>query len=264
MIFKHQITDSLSRTTFNMEGILLVNKPSGPTSFQVIKLLRRITGERKIGHTGTLDPDARGLLLVAIGRATKTVRFLQELRKEYVAKILLGVLTETDDISGKVLREDNISQVPYRRLRETLKALQGKIKQVPPRFSAVRYKGKRAYFLARRGEDFSLKEKDIEIYKLDILYYSHPYLKILVECSKGTYIRSLARDIGRMLGSCATLFSLLRRSIGSWTLRDSLSIDETTDRGTIEKNILSVSEVFKDFPQTDLNNPEFAKILSFL
>ncbi len=255
-------TDSLSHTVFDMEGILLVNKPKGPTSFHIIKLLRKITGEKKIGHSGTLDPNARGLLLVAFGRATKLIRFLQEQDKEYIAKILFGVSTETDDISGKILSKKDIPQVPNDVLREILRTFKGRIQQVPPKFSAVKHKGERAYSLARRGKDFLLKEKDVVVHKIDLIYYCHPYLKIAIECSKGTYIRAIARDIGKTLGTYATLFSLLRRSIGKWTLRDSLNIDDIMDRKLIRKRIIPVSEFFKDFPQITLCNPKFKKVCS--
>ncbi len=254
MSFLQLTTGSHFLIVSDMEGILLVNKPKGPTSFQIIKLLRRISGEKKIGHTGTIDPDARGLLLVVFGRATKTVRFLQELRKEYIAKILLGVSTETDDISGRVISKQDISPIPIDTLRITLKTFEGNIRQVPPKFSAVKIKGERAYSLARRGEDFILKEKNVTIHRIEIIYYSHPYLKILVECSKGTYIRAIARDIGKMLGTCATLFSLLRSSIGKWTLRESLNINDIMDRRLIKKQIIPVGEVIMFLPQTVISN----------
>ena len=260
MISILRTTDFLSHTVFDMEGILLVNKPRGPTSFHIIKLLRKTTGERKIGHSGTLDPDARGLLLVAFGRATKIIRFLQELDKGYVAKILLGVSTDTDDILGKILSKKDISLVPTDVLTEILETFNGRIQQVPPKYSAVKYKGERAYSLARRGKNFLLRERDVVVHKIDLIYYSHPYMKIAIECSKGTYIRAIARDIGKMLGSCATLFSLLRRNIGKWTLGESLNIDDIMDRKLIRKHILPVSEVFKDFPQITLCNPKFKKV----
>jgi len=253
-----------SHTPFDMEGILLVNKPRGPTSFHIIKLLRRITGEKKIGHTGTLDPNARGLLLIAFGRATKTVMFLQEMRKVYIAKVLLGVSTETDDISGRIIARNDMLPVPFNILKDVLETFKGSIKQVPPQFSAVKYKGKRAYSLARKGEKFLLSERDITIHKIDIIYYSHPYLKIRVECSKGTYIRAIARDIGKLLNSYATLSALIRTDIGNWKLKDSIYIDSLTDRKMIEKHILPIPVVLQDLPKRVMKNPRLKKVCSVL
>jgi len=226
-----------------MEGVLLANKPKGPTSFQIVKLLRRVTGARKIGHTGTLDPQARGLLLLVFGKATKSVERLQGLTKGYIAKILLGSSTDTDDVSGKIISQKDIAPISLERLDAILTEFEGKIKQIPPRFSAVKYKGRRAYTLARLGQEFSLKEKEVEIDNIDIIYYEHPFLRVRVDCSKGTYIRALARDIGIRLSSCATLFSLTRYRIGKWTLADSLNIDELKSKELVERNILSVPEI---------------------
>ncbi len=262
MSFLPVTTGFLSHTLFNMEGILLVNKPKGPTSFHIIKLLRKITGVRKIGHAGTLDPDAMGLLLVAFGRATKTIGFLQEQKKKYVARILLGISTDTDDISGNVILEKDVSPVPVDTMKKVIETFKGRTKQIPPKFSAVKYKGKRAYFLARKGEDFILKERTVTITKIDIIYYSHPFLKILVECSKGTYIRAIARDLGEKLGSCATLFSLLRTGIGKWTLREALTIKDIMDRDLVERNILPVLEIIKDLSQIDLSDSEINRFCS--
>ncbi len=238
-----QITDFLSLIVSNMEGVLLANKPKGPTSFQIVKLLRRVTGEKKIGHSGTLDPNARGLLILALGKATKSIKYLQELGKGYIAKILLGKLTDTDDISGKIISSKDIKPVSFEKLDGVLDRFIGKIKQVPPRFSAVKVQGRRAYKLAREGKGFVLQEKQIEIGSLRILYYRHPFLKIKIECSKGTYIRALARDIGYTLSSYGTLFELTRYRVGKWTLVDSLTFEELKDRKLIESRILTVSQV---------------------
>ncbi len=228
---------------FKMEGILLVNKAKGPTSFHIIKKLRRVTGVRKIGHAGTLDPDARGLLLVAFNKATKSIQLLQQLPKEYVAKILLGVRTDTDDISGKVLSRNSVPPISDDAMKGVLTGFMGRIQQVPPRFSAVKYRGERAYKLARQGEDFTLKAKVVTISVLSILYYENPFLKIIIECSKGTYVRAIARDVGEMLGCGGTLFSLLRRRIGAWDLREALHGDQLMDREVIEKHLISLKNL---------------------
>lgn len=248
MIFQHPTTDFLYRTTSRMEGILLVNKPRGPTSFQIVKLLRRKTGKIKIGHTGTLDPYARGLLMIALGRATKGIRFLQDLKKSYIAVILLGVATETDDMEGKVIEKKRIDDINNEVLKSILKNFEGNIKQIPPKFSAIKYKGERAYKLAREGKNFSLSQREVTIHKIRMIYSRYPYIKIAVQCSKGTYLRSIARDIGRKLGGCATLFSLIRSKIGQWELKDALFMRDDIDKEVIKNNIIPAYEVFKDYP----------------
>jgi len=226
-----------------MEGILLVNKPKGPTSFHIIKKLRRVTGVRKIGHAGTLDPDARGLLLVAFNKATKSIQLLQQLQKEYVAKILLGIRTDTDDVSGKVLSRNSVPPISNDAMKRVLADFVGRIQQVPPKFSAVKYRGERAYKLAREGRDFTLKAKEVSISVLSILYYQNPFLRVIVECSKGTYMRAIARDVGEMLGCGGTLFSLLRRRIGGWNLREALRDDQLMDREVIENHLISLKNL---------------------
>lgn len=262
MIFQLLITDSHSRTAFKMDGLLLVNKPKGPTSFQVIKLLRRITGEKKIGHTGTLDPYARGLLLVVFGKATKFVQDLQYLEKEYIAKVLLGVSTETDDLEGDILQEVETERFQEGEIRKALMLFQGRINQVPPRFSAVKHEGERAYLKARRGEDFQLQEREIEISLIRMVYYNHPFVKLVVQCSKGTYIRSLARDFGIALGSCATLTSLIRKRIGRLSIRDSMNVSSTTSREMIVERILPVSEMRDHLSQVSVNGQGTKKVYS--
>lgn len=249
MIFLHPTTDFLYLTTSRMEGLLLVNKPRGPTSFQIVKLLRRTTGKSKIGHTGTLDPYARGLLMVALGRATKAIRFLQDLKKSYIAIILLGIATETDDMEGRVLEKKKVSEVTDEVMENVLESFRGKIKQIPPKYSAVKYRGKRAYKLARKGEEFSLTPREVTIHNIRMIYNRYPYMKIAVECSKGTYLRAIARDIGKKLGGCATLFSLIRDGIGQWGLRDAIFVRDDVRKEAIKNHIMQTSEVFKDYPR---------------
>jgi tRNA pseudouridine55 synthase len=245
-----------------MDGLLLVNKPRGPTSFQIIKLLRRITGVKKIGHTGTLDPFARGLLLVVFGKATKFVQVLQNLEKEYIAKVLFGVSTETDDQEGEVLQEREIEPFEERELLDMLKNFQGRITQVPPRFSAVKHRGERAYKRARRGEDFQLEGRDVYISRIRMVYYNHPYLKVIVRCSKGTYIRAFARDFGKSMGTCASLFSLIRRSIGRWNISDSFTIDSSTERGIVEERLIPLSHLSKEQSEVYTSGLDVKKVCS--
>ncbi len=224
-----------------MEGILLVNKPKGPTSFHIIKTLRKITGERKIGHAGTLDPNARGLLIVLIGKATKQARYFERMRKGYVAKILLGVCTDTDDREGAVIAQRKTDVLSKDFLQKTLGAFTGSILQTPPRYSAVKYGGRRAYDLARQGKDFRLEPRQVIIHDLRMIYYDHPFVKIALSCSKGTYIRSIARDLGEKLGTGATLHSLIRIKIGRWSIEKSLHHQALLNVHTIEEHLIPIA-----------------------
>jgi len=249
MNFLQAIIDFRFLTHFDMDGILLVNKPKGPTSFDIIRILRRVTGERKIGHTGTLDPEARGLLIVVFGKARKLVERLQRLDKEYIARILLGVSTDTDDISGKVINREEFPAFSSEIVKKVLTSFKGNIKQQPPRFSAVKVKGQRAYKLAREGKKFQLKERNVFIHNIDIIYYSHPYLKIVVKCSYGTYIRALARDIGIKLKTYGTLYSLLRSRIGPWHLTESINVMALKEGKNIQERLLPPDVINTNFPQ---------------
>lgn len=225
-----------------MEGILLVNKPKGPTSFQIIKTLRKITGERKVGHAGTLDPGARGLLVVLIGRATKYAQYVERMNKCYVARILLGVRTDTDDREGTIIERNEGEALTDSLVRRTLAAFIGTISQKPPRYSAVKHCGRRAYELARRGKDFDLKPREIAIHDLRMIYYRHPFIKVSLSCSKGTYVRSIARDVGDELGTGATLHSLVRTRVGAWSVAQSLYAGRPLDSRTVAQRVVPVEK----------------------
>jgi tRNA pseudouridine55 synthase len=226
-----------------MEGILLVNKPKGPTSFHIVKTLRKITGERKIGHAGTLDPAARGLLVVLFGKATKHARHFERMRKSYIAKVLLGVCTETDDREGIIIAQRETDALPEEVLAKALSQFTGRIMQRPPRYSAVKCGGERAYDLARKGKEFRLKPREVGVYELRMIYYHHPFVKIALSCSKGTYIRSIARDLGEKLGTGATLHSLIRTKIGRWSVAQSLH-REALNAATIAQQLISIEAAF--------------------
>ncbi|KKR22010.1 MAG: tRNA pseudouridine synthase B [Parcubacteria group bacterium GW2011_GWE2_39_37] len=205
---------------------MLVDKPVGPTSHWVVGRLRRITGIRKIGHAGTLDPFASGLLLLAIGReATREINQFVKLDKEYIADIFFGAETDTYDREGKITRNYD-SIVSRSEIEEVLKNFLGCQKQLPPMFSAKKINGKKLYELARKNIEVERQPADIKIYELEILDYSWPILKLRVACSSGTYIRSLAFDIGRKLNCGAHLQELRRTRIGHFGLGGAVSIDE--------------------------------------
>lgn len=210
-----------------MNGVLAIYKEKGYTSRDVVNNLSRELGTKKIGHTGTLDPIATGVLVVCIGDALKLVELLTNHDKEYIAKIRLGVETDTLDITGKVLREEEIREYSKEEVEEVLKGFVGKIKQVAPKYSAIKVNGKKLYEYARNGEDVELPVRDIEIYDLKLasdIVDGEFYIKCRV--SKGTYIRSLVRDIGVSLGTVATMVELERTRLGSFGLENTYTLDD--------------------------------------
>ena len=212
-----------------MNGIICINKKQNITSFGVCAKLRGILGEKKVGHTGTLDPMAEGVLPVMIGGATRFLNFLPESDKGYRASFILGKTTDTLDITGNVTAEyeNNVSESD---VSEALKFFKGKIMQTPPMYSAVSVNGKRLYELARQGIEVGRKEREIEIKRLELVENINGEYVIDVFCSKGTYIRSLIDDIGRMLGCGAVMTSLVRTSAMGFTLENCTTLDELQQR----------------------------------
>ena len=212
--------DKLDR---EFRGIANIYKPVGPSSFEIVRRLRGYLDEKKIGHAGTLDPLASGVLVVAIGREfTKNIGGIQKLKKKYLAELHLGKTSTTDDEEGDK-QEIEIKKKPTREeIEQCLQVNIGEQMQTPPKYSAKKVSGQRAYKLARSGKDFTLEPKKIIIYKIDIIKYKWPILKIEVECSSGTYIRSLARDIGKCLETGAYLKSLSRTAIGKYKIEDAI------------------------------------------
>lgn len=194
----------------SVDGILNVLKPAGKTSFAVVSLVRRWSGERRVGHAGTLDPDATGVLVVCLGQATRIVEYLAGAAKSYRAEIELGVTTDTYDAAGTVVGRCDPSAVREDRVREVLGVFRGILAQVPPMHSAVHYRGKRLYELARRGLEVDREPRRVEVLRLELLEWRPPGITIEVDCSGGTYIRSLAHDIGLALGCGAHLRKLVR------------------------------------------------------
>ncbi|MFA5358710.1 MAG: tRNA pseudouridine(55) synthase TruB [Patescibacteria group bacterium] len=206
---------------------LLVNKPTGITSHDVVNVLRRITGIKKIGHAGTLDPLATGLLIVAINReSTKEIDRFVKLDKEYVATIKLGATSDTYDAEGKIIPASKSLAPSLDEIKKTINVFIGRQQQIPPMFSAKKIGGKKLYDLARAGKEIERAPSEIEIFSIKILEYSYPILKINVHCSSGTYIRSLANDIGASLGVGGYLAALERTKIGKYELKNSVALAE--------------------------------------
>lgn len=209
-----------------MNGILNVDKPQGKTSYSIVALLKRLSGERRVGHAGTLDPLATGVLPVCLGQGTRVVEFLAESTKTYRAQIELGVSTDTYDAEGRIIEQNDPSGVTRALLESALGSFRGSIWQVPPMYSAVKYRGKPLYKLARSGVEVERTGRQAEIHHLELLDWRMPVATVEVECGKGTYIRSLAHDLGQVLGCGATLKSLVRTKYGPFTIEDAVTIAE--------------------------------------
>lgn len=210
-----------------MDGFLLIDKPAGITSMDVIRRLRRVLGTRKLGHTGTLDPAATGLLPVTVGSCTKLAKFVSLEPKEYAFEVVFGVLTETADDEGAVV-ETGRADVNLDEVREAATAFVGEIEQRPPRFSAVKVDGRRAYELAREGVDFELPARPVTIHALDVLGLEHGVAQMRVRCGGGTYVRSLAVDIAARLGTVAHARHIHRLRVGPWRIEQAVALDAVT------------------------------------
>ena len=212
-----------------MDGILNINKPAGETSFGVVAAVRRLTGERRVGHAGTLDPEATGVLPVCLGGGTRVVEFLAEATKAYRAEIKLGVATDTYDASGRVTQKGDPSGIDRAQVKSALASFCGLIQQIPRMYSAVKYQGKRLYQLARAGIEVERKSRPVKIYSLELTDWQSPVVTIEVVCGKGTYIRSLAHDLGQVLGCGANLKSLVRLRYGVFDIEDAISLSHLED-----------------------------------
>ncbi len=217
------------KQNLNNHGFILINKPIGPSSHDIVNILRKITNERKIGHAGTLDPLAEGLLIIAIGRqTTKKINEYTLLDKTYIAEIKLGEETNTYDREGKIVKKYNIEKINKKDLKKAIKKFIGQQKQIPPMYSAKKVKGKKLYDLARQDIIIDRESSLIEIKKIKLLKYRWPIAKIKINCSSGTYIRSLAYDLGLELFCGAYLFSLKRSKIGKYKLKNAYNLDKIT------------------------------------
>jgi len=212
-----------------VDGILNINKPCGETSFSIVRKVRRLAGERRVGHAGTLDPAATGVLPVCLGQGTRVVEFLMDTTKAYRAEVELGVATDTYDASGQVIQVGDPSGISYGQLESALNSFMGTIQQIPPMYSAVKHHGKPLCELARAGVVVDRASRIIRIYHLELLGWQPPVVTIEVVCSKGTYIRSLAHDLGQVLGCGANLKSLIRLRCGSFDISDAVSVPQLED-----------------------------------
>lgn len=212
-----------------MNGILVIDKPAGWTSHDVVNKARRILQEKRIGHTGTLDPLATGVLVLCIGKATRLVRYLESDDKAYTAQLKLGITTDTLDSEGKVLDTREYTPPSPERIKEALAGFQGAISQRPPAFSALKVSGVPSYRLARQGTPPKHGERAVTILSIDLLEYRDPLVEFNVQCSKGTYVRTLCADIGERLGTGAHLTSLIRTRAGRFGLAQAISLERLAE-----------------------------------
>lgn len=220
-----------------------LNKPPGITSRQAVTRVKQMLSARKAGHAGTLDPMATGVLLICLNEATKITRFFTNMDKQYHARIKLGERTDTYDSEGTVIQRNDVSSVTQEKIIGTISMFQGRMKQKPPMHSAVKIKGKTLYTLARKGIEIERPDRDIEIYSIDVIDISLPFVDILVLCSKGTYVRTLCDDIGLRLGIGAHLAHLERIRIGHFDIKDATSFDDLLS-GTYEWYSIDVALPF--------------------
>lgn len=208
-----------------MRGVLNIDKPAQWTSHDVVAKVRHITGIRQVGHAGTLDPMATGVLVLGLGRATRLLEYLVGQPKTYLAGIRLGVATDTYDATGKPVSQSDIPALSREDLEAVLQAFRGDIMQRPPPYSAIKRDGQRLYRLARQGETVEVEPRPVTVYDFDLLAYDGKVLQAQITCSAGTYIRSLAHDLGQALGCGAHLSSLRRLAVGSFRIEDAVTLD---------------------------------------
>lgn len=231
-----------------MDGILLINKESGMTSHDVVFKLRKILNTKKIGHTGTLDPDATGVLLVLVGKACKILPFLEDTDKEYIAELKLGEATDTEDCWGKVIETKPI--LPIENFEELLKGFEGKQKQLPPMISSIKVNGKKLYEYARSGETVERPLRDIEIYETEVL--DAQKYRFRAACSSGTYIRSLCRDLAVKSGNIGCMSSLVRTRVGRFTLDQCVTLSEVSEGNY---KLFPIKEALCHLPMINIENP---------
>lgn len=260
------------RSPDDIDGVLVVDKPVGPTSHDVVQTVRRAAGQKRVGHTGTLDPGATGVLVVCLGRATKLVQYLQAGHKTYAAQMVLGVVTTSQDADGEVVSRTSAAGLDEQRVCEALTRFQGPIEQIPPMVSAVRVGGQRLHELARRGEEVEREARRVMIHDLILDAYDaqtdpdHPRVSFLVTCSAGTYVRTLAHDIGELLGVGASLTSLRRVANGPFGVDDATDLETVRaagERGELAGLLLSPeAAVLRALPSVAIDDADLALGLS--
>jgi tRNA pseudouridine55 synthase len=243
-----------------MFGFLNIYKPQGKTSHDVVAILRRITKIKQIGHTGTLDPFAEGVLPICIGKATRLIEYLDD-DKAYIGTVQFGKSTTTYDTEGDVVNVSD-KKVTLQEIQEVLPKFQGEIQQLPPIYSAIKVNGKKLYEYARKGEEVKIEPRGVNIYKLEIVNFDeeNQIVDLHIECSKGTYIRSIANDLGEALGCYGHLIKLVRIRAGKFVVEEAIKLDTLETREQVKEKLIYPLE-YLDYPNYELNEKEKEKVL---
>ena len=247
------------------DGIIIADKESGPSSFRVVETIKDLMGFKKVGHAGTLDPFASGVLIILLNQGTKLSPFVMAQDKIYRAALRLGIETDTQDVTGKIIRTREIGKLEQGTIKEKSQEFVGTIKQVPPLYSAVHYKGKRAYELARDGADVELKEREVRIQYIEILSVDLPTVWIEVCCSSGTYIRSIAADLGDSLGTGAHVTFLRRVQSGPFHVSDAVTVTQLAEYRSdrrLDEVIITLRKALKGMREVEVSDAVARKIRS--
>jgi tRNA pseudouridine55 synthase len=245
----------MSRGPFVRSGVLVVDKPAGPTSYDVVALVRRRLGARRVGHAGTLDPEATGVLPILVGEATKLMGYLADHDKEYRAVVRLGVRTDTQDLAGRVLSEQPVPALTAADVQAILPRFTGRIRQTPPMYSALHHEGRRLYELAREGVEVAREPREVVVHSIEVEALDGPLVTLRIVCGKGTYVRTLAADLGEALGCGAAVATLARLRVGPFALAQALSYAEL-ERGPSEAlrdRIMPPEAALRDWREVQLD-----------
>lgn len=240
-------------------GLLNIDKPAGVTSRDVVNVVQRIARPAKVGHAGTLDPLASGVLVVCVGWATRLIEYVQQMPKHYRATFVLGQQSPTDDIEGEITQLVNPPIPTLEEVSAALPDFLGEIMQRPPAYSAIKVQGRRAYDLARRGKTPELKARPVTVHHLDILRYEYPELQLAIRCGSGTYVRSLGRDIAEQLGTAAVMSALQRTEIGSFTVNEAVTPEQIT-KDSLQDLLLPPGRAVEVLPHVQLNAMQLEEV----
>ena len=245
-----------------MEGILVVNKPAGYTSHDIVSKIRKQLNIKKVGHTGTLDPLATGVLPILLGNGTKLSKYLMNHNKKYIATIKLGEKTESGDLEGKVIEQKEVPSFSKEQVQAVLTNFKGKQKQIPPMYSAIKVNGKKLYEYARNGEMVVVEPREIDIYNIELIGYQLKEIKFKVECSKGTYIRSLCEDIAEKLGTVGTMSALQRTQVGEFKIENAINIEDIENEQKVRESLITPEKLFLDKEKIELTQKELVHFLN--
>lgn len=245
-----------------MNGVIIINKPKSYTSHDIVNIVRKKLNIKKVGHTGTLDPNATGVLPILIGQATKISKYLIEHNKTYIATLKLGESRETGDSEGKIIMQDtNLKNYSIEEIEKVLKSFLGKQKQTPPMYSAVKVNGKKLYEYARENKEVEITKRDIEIYDIFLKQYDNNQIIFQVECSKGTYIRVLCEDIAKKLGTIGYMKELQRIKVDTFLLNEAIDLDDLDIRKARE-NLITIEKIFENNNKIDLDDRKIELFLN--